>query len=124
MKTPDEIKKGLKVCGYNAPCAECPYKDKKPGCNDKMLLDALAYIQQLEAQAPKWISAKEPPEIWKEDDGTLINYLMYMPEYGVDVGNYMKTAKIWVCMGFPCKVTHWMPLPEPPECKENGGIES
>jgi hypothetical protein len=47
--------------------------------------------------------------------GDLINYLVFMPEYGVDVGNYAKPVKTWLCMGIPCKVTHWMPLPEPPE---------
>ena len=64
----------------------------------------------------KWKSVKdEPPKEWKVADGTLINYLVYMPEYGVDVGNYLETAKTWVCMGLPVKVTHWMPLPEPPK---------
>ena len=63
-----------------------------------------------------WISVKgEPPKEWKAADGTLINYLVYMPEYGVDVGNYVETAGTWVCMGLPVKVTHWMPLPEPPK---------
>lgn len=64
----------------------------------------------------KWKSVKDdPPKEWKAADGTLINYLVYMPEYGVDVGNYVETAGTWVCMGLPVKVTHWMPLPEPPE---------
>lgn len=63
-----------------------------------------------------WISAKDrPPEEWKEKGGDLINYLVFMPEYGVDVGNYAKPVKTWLCMGIPCKVTHWMPMPEPPE---------
>ena len=145
MKTPEEIKKGLETCigkcTGNKP--HCPYHTCGDGCMDSMNRDALSYIQQLEkmlgesfarnapaleaayglaekvrqleAKVPKWISAKEPPEKWKDDDGTLKNYLVYMPEYGVDVGNYMKPAKTWVCMGLPCKVTHWMPLPEPPE---------
>lgn len=64
----------------------------------------------------KWKSVKdEPPKEWKAADGTLINYLVYMPEYGVDVGNYLETAKMWVCIGLPAKVTHWAPLPEPPK---------
>lgn len=24
-------------------------------------------------------------------------------------------AKKWLCMALPCTVTHWAPLPEPPE---------
>ena len=64
----------------------------------------------------EWISVKERlPEAWRTDDGTLVNYLVYMPEYSVDVGNYVRPANVWVCMGLPCKVTHWMPLPEPPK---------
>lgn len=63
----------------------------------------------------EWISAKEPPKEWKDAYGTLINYLVYMPEYGVDVGNYMQPANTWLCMGLPGKVTHWMPMPKPPK---------
>lgn len=65
-----------------------------------------------------WTSAEgKPPELWHMDDKdrTLINYLVYSPDYGVDVGNYIKPAKRWVCMGLPINVTHWMPLPEPPK---------
>lgn len=64
----------------------------------------------------KWTCAKdETPKKWKETDGTLVNYLVFMPEYGVDVGNYLETAKTWVCMGLPVNVTHWMLMPEPPQ---------
>ena len=75
-------------------------------------------IIQLESCVPRWISVKEKlPEHWHMDDKdrTLINYLVYSPDYGVDVGNYIKPAKRWVCMGLPMTVTHWMPLPEPPK---------
>lgn len=57
------------------------------------------------------------PETWKDEDGTLINYLVYMPEYGVDVANYLQPADEWVCLGIPCKVTHWMEMPKPPTKK-------
>lgn len=70
------------------------------------------------AMIPRWISVEERlPEHWHMDDKdrTLINYLVYSPEYGVDIGNYIKSAKRWVCMGLPMNITHWMPLPEPPE---------
>lgn len=64
----------------------------------------------------KWISVKDKlPDFWKEPDGTLVNYLVYMPEYGVDVGNYVRSGGFWLCMGLRCRVTHWMPLPKPPE---------
>lgn len=63
----------------------------------------------------KWRPASEPPEVWRDKNGTLVNYLIYMPEYGVDVGNYVKPAKRWLCVGLPVKVSRWMPLPEPPK---------
>ena len=119
MKTPEEIKRGLAcscVCSeIDLGCKTCPYLgDNCPDVHS----DALAYIQQLEQRVPRWISVEERlPEHWHMDDKdrTLINYLVYSPDYGVDVGNYIKSAKRWVCMGLPMNVTHWMPLPEPPE---------
>ena len=62
----------------------------------------------------KWIPASKPPEVWRDENGDMVNYLVYMPEYGVDIGNYVEPAKCWLYMGIPCEVTHWMPLPEPP----------
>lgn len=50
MKTPDEIKKGLECCQGAVKCEECPYEtecDLPFGDDNKA--DALAYIQQLEA---------------------------------------------------------------------------
>lgn len=123
MNTPNEIKKGLECCINDSfGCSEkCPYFNSLSNgvdCAVKMHKDALALIQQLEARVPKWISVEERlPEYWRmgDKDNTLINYLVYMPEYGVDVGNWLKPAKRWVVMGIPAKVTHWMPLPEPPK---------
>ena len=95
-RTPEEIKKGLEHCRNNAPCLECEYadqRDRRYTCEDALLADALAYIQQLEAahrteyceeadygckalgearkriaeleaQVPKWISVDERlPEV-------------------------------------------------------------
>lgn len=56
MKTHEEIKKGLECCTIPL-CAECPY-DSEASCVVKNE-DALAYIQQLEAKVPKWISVEE-----------------------------------------------------------------
>ena len=68
----------------------------------------------------RWRDAKtEPPEKWKDDDGNLTNYLVFCPQYGVDVGNYVEPAKRWVVVGIPAPVTHWMPLLEPPKKEEN-----
>ncbi len=56
-RTPDEIKKGLECCSSTANCADgCPYHVivegsfgcDEMGCEDGLLPDALALIQQLE----------------------------------------------------------------------------
>lgn len=69
----------------------------------------------------QWTPASQPPEDWKGDGGHLTNYYVYTKEYGVDIGNYMKPANKWLCMGIPCNVTHWMPLPEPPKEEHKRG---
>lgn len=56
MKTPEEIKKGLEHCLNNAPCMKCPYyefRDRKYICEGRLMADAIAYIQQLEARVRK-----------------------------------------------------------------------
>lgn len=63
----------------------------------------------------EWHPASEPPKEWRRDNGEMINYLVYVPEFGVDIGNYGEPAKCWLCMGLPCKPTHWAHLPQPPK---------
>lgn len=74
-------------------------------------------IEDLRAQLPRWIPVEERlPEVWRNDaTAELVNYMIYSPDFGVDIGNYHAKAKKWLCMALPCTVTHWMPLPEPPE---------
>lgn len=65
---------------------------------------------------PNWINAKErQPEKWRKEDEEMINYLIYSPQFGVDIGNYLKPAKTWLCVGIPCAVTHWAEMPAPPK---------
>ena len=50
MQIPDEIKRGLEMCAetcFVCP-AECPYMMTECSQGDKVMADALAYIQQLE----------------------------------------------------------------------------
>lgn len=78
-----------------------------------MLHDALALIQHLEAQAPKWISVEERmPEV----DGKYIvctsKRSVYLTRfYAHSEGGNFKTD-------IYTHITHWMPLPEPPEEEE------
>ena len=74
-------------------------------------------IEKLRRQVPRWIPVDERlPEVWRSDEtAELVNYMIYSPDFGVDIGNYHAKAKKWLCMALPCTVTHWAPLPEPPE---------
>lgn len=74
-------------------------------------------IEKLRGQLPRWIPVEERlPEVWRNDEtAELVNYMICSPDFGVDIGNYHAKAKKWLCMALPCTVTHWMPLPEPPE---------
>lgn len=64
-----------------------------------------------------WIPVTERlPEVWRNDEtAELVNYMIYSPDFGVDIGNYHAKAKKWFCMGLLCAATHWMPLPTGPE---------
>lgn len=74
-------------------------------------------IEKLRGQVPHWIPVEERlPDVWRNDEtAELVNYMIYSPDFGVDIGNYHAKAKKWFCMGLLCAATHWMPLPEPPE---------
>lgn len=74
-------------------------------------------IENLRTQLPRWIPVEERlPEVWRNDEtAELVNYMIYSPDFGVDIGSYHAKVKKWLCMALPCTVTHWMPLPEGPE---------
>lgn len=120
MKKPEEIKKGLECCSVDdIHCGPgCPYKDD---CLEEsrykgLESDALAYIQQLESQVPRWIPVEER-----------------MPEHGrylvavkLTNRNTIKTATYnehgwWIDLpAFDSEITHWMPLPEAPKEDAHG----
>ena len=41
------------------------------------------------------------------------NYIASIENYGVDIATYVPSVKEWYCLGVPCKVIAWMPLPKP-----------
>ena len=111
MKTPEEIKRGLERCATDN-CDNCPYVINWV-CSYELKSDSLAYIQQLEAKVPKWISVEERlPEgicIAVNDMGSMI--IGYIgEEKGSETGYSCEDEQYYMP-----SVTHWMPLPEPPE---------
>lgn len=123
MKTPDEIRNGLGFCAehYSNVCLECPYNGYGYGssncsmCISRMIKDALAYIQQLEAQQPRWISVKErEPEYYGL-------YYCHTAIWGDIMCRYANGR--WVddkarFTNFPRRPTHWLEIlyiPQPPK---------
>lgn len=130
MKTPEEIKKELErcttyICGF--PCEGCLYgidaEKVESDCVDALLKDALAYIRQLEAAQPKWISVEER---LPDDRGNFITKIHCDNGDWIEVNTFDHTEKEWWhdAVNRTVKatefVTHWMPLPEPPkdDCNE------
>ena len=68
-------------------------------------------------ERPRWIPVTERlPEVWcNVKTAELVNYMIYSPYFGVDIGSHHAESKTWFCVALPCTVTHWMPLPEPPK---------
>ena len=125
MKTPEEIKKGLECCISDTyGCYEkCPYFNSLSNgvdCAVKMHADALAYINQLEARVPKWISVKD-----RKPEGVVLvaNFAPGTDGYKkMDVADVFDAGNsditFYLLNGFDVEynVTHWMPIPDdPPE---------
>ena len=138
MKKPEEIKKGLECC--NQKCVGdkfCPYDEYSNACENTLHKDALAYIQQLEAQVPRWISVEE--RLPEGEDPVLI-LVKETEHYGL----HKEKSKVYYCQYLAywddeewyttwcngCRkitdtanepnaddyeVTHWMPMPEAPK---------
>ena len=118
MKTPEEIKKGLACCrnvwvdDHWKNCdGACPYQEEQSYCKNVLHHDALAYIKQLEAKDPQWISVKEK---LPETD----NYcIVFEPGYGYEVCMYYGDGE-WLTPDLSNVtrfVSRWMPLPPSPE---------
>ena len=143
MKTPEEIKRGLDCCLVEdedqCVCAPCPYAKNGNStltCDVEMGRDAVAYIQQLEQdnaqkderirkleqRVPRWISVEErlPDKShdwvliigkWESDGGWIVPHVAEYRE-----GIWMTNGTGWNKIeDLHIKITHWMPLPEPPE---------
>ena len=114
MKTPEEIKKGLEACiedECHGQHQSCPYKDDVL-CMMHICGDALAYITQLEARVPKWISVHD----MEPADNTMAVVLARNTE-NWGFSKFIIAAFIngeWLFVQPEWYVTHWIPIPELP----------
>lgn len=118
MRTPKKIRNGLECC-KNGECEDCRYLAGSGSwsCVGRLIKDVFAYVQQLEAQQPRWISVNDRlPErgitrciiavkLGNGLKGTLC------ARYNAD----LKSWSGWYSDKITNEVTHWMPLPQPPE---------
>ena len=106
----------------NAHIAALQQEIEKLRGQNEQLREAAALVAKESAELleRRWISVTERlPDVWRNDEtAELVNYMIYSPDFGVDIGNYHAKAKKWLCMALPCTVTHWMPLPEPPKAEK------
>ena len=128
--TDKEIEQALRCCakglGHDDACENCKVGEIQDR-REYIEFAAANVIERLTAEnaalreKQRWIPVTERmPEVWRNDETKeLVNYMIYSPDFGVDIGNYHAKAKKWLCMALPCTVTYWMPLPEAPEggCK-------
>ena len=120
MKTPDEIKKGMECCkpiwAYNhwKTCdSKCPYiKIIGKECKVQLFKDALAYIQQLEAAQPKWISVEE--RLPEESVEVLTYFDGVIAKSEIVSMDMLSGDPMWSFTGACGDPTHWMPLPSAP----------
>lgn len=120
MKSPDEIKKRLGEALAEARWVvdDGDMHDLRDACDTacKIMADALALIQQFESSVPRWISVEE--RMPKRYEHVLVA-TRFTDEGEQDVEVAYLAIDRWRKPDGPLygKVTHWMPLPEPPKAE-------
>lgn len=108
-------------CGYEHSCSihGCHIMQEAADLIEKLTDRCARYAEEIAVlqEREKWVPVTERlPEVWRNDEtAELVNYMIYSPDFGVDIGNYHAKAGKWLCMALPCTVTHWRPLPDGPE---------
>ena len=117
-RTPEQIRFNVMECAHGNCLSECPY-DIYDECTENLLDDAFALIRHLEAKVPKWISVEER---LPEQNGIYLAHVVHryckIDSYWRVCIEYFGIEGTWDSLADIYEVTHWMPLPEPPEVSE------
>lgn len=119
-RTPEQIKRILQWFNFDCSdyeCDRCLNEDicNLQNCNESVMArDALAYIERLESAQPKWISVEEQPNPSKDGVYLCHGYWIRSGRKQTETAEYLGEWKI--ANNFI--LTHWMPIPEPPEVSE------
>ena len=104
---------GISETRYFCPNPECPHSVRTVTLEEwqtRPIEDELRKrIAELEA-AQRWIPVSEPPKT----DGTYLLRNIYEDVYSCD---FIADTNTWVLSEYD-SITHWMPLPQPPEVQE------
>jgi hypothetical protein len=132
MDDREKVIKGIECCGVTMNCRECPYDSEMGKCFRNLKADALKLLKEIDqiysaTTVGGWISVKDRLPDQHECDAEDpmdpgAKYMLSDPVLitdGKDInlcelcdgswGNYSTT------MNIEQRVTHWMPLPKPPE---------
>lgn len=110
-----DIKKALACCAdSDHVCRDNCIYDKiveyYPDCKNALMLGALAYIQQLEEQVPRWVSVEERlPERTGKYIVCTTKRSVYCTRFKVHSrgGDFQRDINT--------HIAHWMPMPEAPK---------
>lgn len=145
MKTPEEIKTGIRKClGFGADCDDvcdpCPYWSEGQLCRGALCHDAIAYFEKLEknaslntmrdaelAKVPRWIKPKEELPKGGKSDMEFCEIVNIVLKNGDVTSGWMNGYEgfAYVIRGdndyisrVPITdVEYWMPLPKHPRAK-------
>ena len=113
-----EVKNALSMCykqGLTSECDGCGYRGHKSVCMDALMEDALAVINCLEekqatSNESKWIPVTER---LPEYETPVMGWDAELRDMGIV--NFVYGQFFDIVDMSEVKVTHWMPLPEPPK---------